>query len=77
MILKSTTLEPYGEVFLTEGMTMTSGRKIYGVFVSEDEAMSPHADRLTLAIINGQDLTSIQRITARHNSNAIADTFSA
>ena len=64
-------LDGFGPVIVTEGMLMSNGRRIYGVFASEASARSERADHLALATIGAERLTDEQREIAARNSEAL------
>jgi len=68
--LERTNLDGFGDVILTVGGTVY-GRKIYGVFVTEDDARSIDADEMAIGIVGRDKLTYEQAALAARNSEAL------
>lgn len=70
--MTTTTLPRFAApVILTAGMLDASGRRMYGVFASEEDARAMDADQRTLAVLGEADLTEEQRQLAAANSEAL------
>lgn len=80
--LERTTL-PWGaahelrSLIVTEGMSMSNGGTIYGVFDSEEDASSEHADELALGTVGASELTPAQREIAARNSERLPEIAAA
>ncbi len=58
-------------VILTAGMWFENKGQIAGVFACPDDAASPDADELAIAIVGFDDLSPEQQADAEHNSDAL------
>lgn len=72
--LERTTVGRYSDVIVTAGMIDGStGKQIFGVFSSEDDARSIDADKLAIAVVTTDSLTDEQVDLAERNSEALAE----
>lgn len=72
MIATTIDLYPF-PVFLTEGGYIDGKGKIAGVFQSEEDARSEHADDKAIAILAWSDLTPDQQFVATGNSESMGN----
>lgn len=59
------------EYIVTEGMTDSTGRRLYGLFSCEDDARAINADLLSHGSVGADALTADQIELARRNSAAL------
>lgn len=59
------------DVYITEGVSVDSVGKVFGIFTSAEDAMSENADQVAFAIVSADRLDRMQLDTAKHNSEVI------
>lgn len=72
--LERTTVDRYEDIILTAGMIDgATGKQIFGMFDSEEDARSEDCDDLAIGTVGAADLTTEQIELAERNSEALSD----